>query len=169
MLTTTKTAERQAASALVEGRKSYISDLQAWHKRLHEKQVELESTFDLRKVNKWSVNVWDDFPEGGTTYAYVEMDAIPDVVCVDLLMHLLAYAKSNRVINDSDCALSLRFYDSSSVHPVLIGSRVGEYSMFKRWEMTITGASYESLDLVVQELKKAPDFQDKPFKIYSES
>lgn len=169
MLTTIKEAQRRAEAARMEGRQEYIASLQAWHKRLSDQQAVLEASFDLRDVKDWSVNLWDDFPDKGTTYGYVEMGFVPDCICLDLLMHLLVYARGNSQIRQTGVYLSLRFHDTSSVYPTLIGHPPGEYSLFKRWEITIAGASHEALEQVVPELQKAPMYLGKPFDIYSES
>ncbi len=169
MITTTKAAEARAEAARKEGRQAYIASLEAWHKRLGEQQSVLEASFDVNDVEAWLVNVWDDYPEKGTTYAYVEMNDVPDCRCLDLLMHLLRFAQDNHKITKTGVELGLRFHDSSTVYPALIGCSTGEYSLFKRWEITITGASYEALDQVVAELKMAPMFWAKPIDVYSES
>ncbi|WP_427047106.1 hypothetical protein [Halomonas casei] len=169
MLTTTKAAEAREATARVEGRQEYIASLEAWHKRLNDQQAALTASFDVNSVHGWIINVWDDYPEGGTTFTYVEMRDVPDFICFDVLMHLLAYARGNSRITETGVNLSLRFHDSSSVYPALIGNPTGEYSLFKRWEMTIASVSYEHLDQVVAELQKTPMYQGKPFDVISES
>tara|TARA_R110002124_G_scaffold128157_4_gene288556 strand:+ start:6011 stop:6520 length:510 start_codon:yes stop_codon:yes gene_type:complete len=169
MLTTTKETERRVAAAREEGRNDFISCLEAWHKRQSDHQAALEASFDLNDVKEWCVNVWDDYPEEGATYAYVEMPSVPDCICIDVLLHLLAYARVNSLIEKAGVNLRLRFHDSSSVYPALIGNPTGEYSLFKRWELEIAGASYETLDQVVAELKKAPMYHGKPIDVISES
>ncbi|GGM25217.1 hypothetical protein ACFQDN_21780 [Pseudomonas asuensis] len=169
MLTTTKEAERRVAVAREEAKKDFISCLEAWHKRQSDHQATLEASFDLNDIKAWCVNVWDDYPEEGTTYAYVEMPSVPNCISLDVLLHLLTYGRSNCLINKAGVSLNLRFQDLSSVYPALIGNPTGEYSLFKRWEITIVGASYEALDQVVYGMKQAPMYLGKPFDVISES
>lgn len=169
MLVSSRKAKAETDAALIEGRDRYISSLRAWHKRCAHKQAELEASFDPAAISKYSVNVWDDYPEAEGTYAYVEMNEVPDTVCFDVLLHLLAFAKSTPVIMDMGIDLGLRFYDSSIAYPTLIGRPDGEYSLCKRWELTIAGAGYETLENVVDQLKGAPAFAGKALDIYSES
>lgn len=168
-LTTKNEAHRMELAAKVEGRLQYISDLEAWHKKQNEQQAELESSFDINGIQSWHVNIWDDYPEGGLTYGYVEMGAVPERLCLEILLHLMSYARNNIVINKSGSAISLRFMDSSTVYPGLIGVESAEYCLSKRWEITISGASHETLETIVTELEKAPRYLGKPFNIYSES
>lgn len=169
MLVSSKKASSERDAAFNEGRKTYISCLQAWHKKLADEQIRLEASYSLDSIDKFSINVWDDYPEEEGTYAYVEMSEVPDKICFDVLIHLLGFAKANQVIKYTGVKLGLRFYDSSVVYPALIGNKEGEYSLFKRWELTICGADYETLELIVDQLKMAPLFEDKKVDVYSES
>ncbi len=169
MLVSSKKAKVEKEAAFNEGRNTYIEQLQAWHKRCADNQVNLDSSFDPTTVSKYSINVWDDYPEEEGTYAYVEMCEVPDRICFDVLLHLFVYAKSNPKIMDMGVNLGMRFCDSSECFPTLIGRRDGEYSLFKRWEIIITGADYEILEKVVGLLKEVPAFSGKSLDIYSES
>lgn len=169
MLVSSKKATAEKDAAFKEGKKSFIDSLQAWHKKLAEEQIRLEASYSLGSIDKFSVNVWDDYPKEEGTYAYVEMSEVPDKICFDVLIHLLGYAKANQVIKSTGVKLGLRFYDSSAVYPALIGNKEGEYSLFKRWELTICGADYETLEIIVNQLKMVPLFEDKKVDVYSES
>jgi hypothetical protein len=156
-------------SAVEEGRKNFIAAFQEWHKKIADKQTELESSFSMEAITSFSVNVWDDYDESEGTYAYVEMRGVPDSVCCDVLIHILEFAKSNKNIVATGAKFGLRFYDSAAVYPTLIGNPEVEFSLFKRWEMTIIDADYETLGVIVAEFKALPQFQGKPITIYSES
>jgi len=169
MLVSKKNAESRSKKAFKEGRNSYVSDLKAWHEKQSTLQSELDAEFENSSIEKFSVNIWDDSSEGGITYAYVEMNGAPNSVCFDLLTALYEFSKSNVKINKTGVKFGIRFYDASTVWPSLIGDRNSEFSLYKRWEMTIHGANYESLEVVVKELKRFPQFMGKPVDIYSES
>lgn len=169
MLWSKKTLDRRVTAAISQGRQEYMSDLKAWHKRVTDRQAEVEVSFDLHAVKQWDVNVWDDFEEGGETYAYVKMADVPDNAAIDLLLHLLSYAKNNDSIANTGVKVGLRFYDSSAVYPSLIGRRDGEYALFKRWELTFMGVDYPSLEVIVSELKQADPFMGKTIRVCSES
>mgnify|MGYP006896883287 CR=1 FL=1 len=169
MFLTKKNLEELKKEAFKEGRDSFISDFKKWQNKFTAKEEALEKSFSISDIKSFNVNVWDDYPENGTTYAYVESSDTPDKVCIEVLIHLLGFANANSVIQGVGAKLGIRFYDSSNIHPILIGAAGREFSLFKRWEMTIDGASYEDLELIVNELKKTPSYKDKTVSVYSES
>jgi len=169
MLVSSKRMTAEKDAAFKDGRETFIANFLAWHKIIAEKQLCLETNYSPDSIDKFQVNVWDDYRDEEGTYAYVDMSEVPDRICFDLLDHLLNYAKGNREIRSTGIKLGMRFYDSSSVYPALIGNKQGEYSLYKRWELMIFGADYETLALVVDQLKKVPPFEGKPIDVYSES
>lgn len=151
-----------------QGRQEFIADLQKWHAEQAEEQRKLELDFCLDDVQEFGVNVWDDYPENGLTYAYVESPKTPANLCLDILLHLMIYAKENITIQGSAAKFGIRHNDSSIVYPSLIG-KDGEYCLTKRWELTVEGADYNALALIVDELKKVSDWKCKRISVYSES
>lgn len=161
--------EKKRYEAETKGRDHYILALQAWHKKIADKEKVLEDSFVEKKVEKYSINVWDDYPQDGMTYAYVEMPDIPGSICCILLTYIIDVANNNEKITALGVNLALRYYDSSVVYPTLIGDREAEFCLFKRWEITIDGADYEKLEVIVEELQKIKHYKDKPLDVYSES
>lgn len=153
----------------VDDKKNYIAAFEAWHKRMSENQIKLKETFTLDSLTAIPVNVWDECEDGGTTFAYVEKQNVPDSVCCDVMLHILRFIRSNQVITSTGVEFGLRFYDSSTAYPALIGNPELEFSLFKRWELTIKGADPEKLEIIVEELKAVPPFEGKPINVYSES
>lgn len=157
-----------------KGREHTLNALVEWHQRLADRQKELDRTFSLDHIESFSVNVFDDYDadSGENTYAYVAMRDVPDRVCCDILLHILNFARSNPTLSKAGVRFGFRFHDSSEFYPILIGDvecPEQELSMCKQWEIIIEGASYNTLRVVVKELKKVQPFRGKMIKVYSES
>lgn len=161
-------SDKELQKLIHQGRQEFISDLQKWHAEQADKERKLELGFCFDAVQEFGVNVWDDYPEYGLTYAYVESSKTPANLCLDILLHLLAYAKENSVIQGTAAKFGIRYNDSSITYPSLIG-RDGEYSLSKRWELTVEGVDYNTLSLIVEELGKVSAFNNKRISVYSES
>ena len=169
MFVSSKKAEIEKGLSFKQGRDSYISSLLLWHEKLAAEQTRIESEYRSDSFSSFNINVWDDYEEGKATYVYVEENNLPDSVCFDVLSHLYSFAKYSKEIVSTGVTLGFRFFDSSEVHPTLIGAAEGEHSLFKRWEMTIDGADYETLELIVKLLQSVPTLDGKALHIYSES
>lgn len=152
-----------------EAKREFCDQIVAWHEKMKRQDAEIASVFDLSKVEEIHVNFWDDFAEGEETYAYVEMGDAPWEFEFDVLNHIFQFAKSLPVVASGQIKLKLWFHDSSTVHPILIGIRDAEFSLYKRWQLIISGANGESLEKLAEDLKSAPAFNGKPLSIYSES
>lgn len=165
------TSKAKIQTALNHGRNNYIESFEQLHKKFAEKQAELERTFCMDDVKSFPVNVWDDYDENESdgTYAYVEMREVPNKVCCDLLIHILAFAKSDPEIAETGAIFNLSFYDSVKLFPGLVGRKNDEFILNQRWEIRITNANYDALEVIVQRLKKVPNYQGKPISVYSES
>lgn len=165
------TSKAKLKAAFDEGRKSYIESFEKLHKKLADKQAELERTFTMESITSFPVNVWDDYDEDANegTYAYVEMREVPNKVCCDLLIYILEFAKSNPEIAQTGAKFNLKFYDSATMFPALVGRDRDELVLHQRWEIRITGANYETLEFIVDKLKSIPKYQGKQIDIYSES
>lgn len=169
MFVSKKSAKSASDEALKKGRESFIESLEVWHKKFDDNQSKLANEFELSSIQFWSLNVWDDFPEQGETYAYVEMIGVPNEICCELLISLLGYANNNDKIKQTGAKLRLSFFDSSVKYPALIGRRDAQFTMSKHWQLMISGINYEEFGILVDELKKAPPFKGKPLDVYSES
>lgn len=154
---------------LKRGREAFIEQFEAWHARVDAEDLVLERNFTWDSIESLLVNVWDDYPEGEQTYAYVEMSDLPRKVELDVLIHLLEHARQFGSVRSGELHVSLVFDDSSVRYPMLIGARGAGCTLYKRWEMTIDGASYEQLKSFVEYLQSVPPFKGKPLEVISES
>ena len=69
---------------------------------------------------------------------------------------------------DLKCQIDLIFEDHSTLYPELVD---GEYSSVgtKMWKLKISNVDCESLNLLVDRIKRVSDFKGKPLRVYSES
>lgn len=154
---------------LKRGREAFIEQFSAWHARVDAEDLVLERKFTWDSIESLVVNVWDDYAEGEQTYAYVEMNDLPRKVELDVLIHLLNHARQFGPVQSGELHVSLVFDDSSVRYPVLIGARGAGCTLYKRWEMTIDGASYALLESFVEYLQSVPPLHGKPIEVISES
>lgn len=127
------------------------------------------------KIDRFPINIWDDFwedgdvPEGDKqeTYIYVEDTDIPHEKRKECLELLLKYMKDNLVFDG--VKMWLFYYDSKLKYPQLIGTE-NEWCLFERWEIRVENLTHERLHILLEELKTAKLSLDNiPFDIYSES
>jgi hypothetical protein len=152
-----------------EGRKTFIKQFKAWHARVDAEDLALERGFTWGSIESIVVNVWDDYAEGEQTYAYVEMDGLPRKVELDVLIHLLGHARQFDSVQSGELRVSLAFVDSSVKFPQLIGKDDAELSLYKRWQLTIDGASHAQLESFVESLQSVSPLNGKPIEVISES
>lgn len=169
MLISTCKANTEKDIAYKKGKAAFIADLLTWHRKVAEHQRCLEASYVPESIDCFCINVWDDFADEEGTYAYVEMQDVPDRVCFDVLNHLLSFANENPVIRSTGATFGMRFFDASIVWPALIGNPDSEFGLFKRWEITIAGIDLEALETVVQQLQGAPKFMNKRIDVLCES
>lgn len=147
-----------------DAQQKFNNIIKSWHENYELKQRKLESKFNFDDVEFWSVNVWDEINNQDSTFVYVEMNEVPDRVCFAVLNHIWYY------LQQSDLSgVSFRFYDSTSIYPSNLLTETGRYSSFKRWELLLENVTSDSLDSIVELLKKTPDFNGKKIDVYSES
>lgn len=169
MLMSAKRLDLEKQNALKIGRESFIAHLIAWHKKVEERQRELESHYTAQAIENYSINIWDEYTDLGETFAYVEMTEVPNSICFELLNRMLLFARGNKAVNKLDIGLAMRFYDSSTFHPALIGNKEAEFTMYKRWEIVISHVTPTKLENLVRELNACPPYLRIPFDVYSES
>lgn len=137
----------------------------SWHEEHRLNQLELENNFEFNTLNKLQVNFWDDYDEEiGRTYAYVDLNSVPDKVCFQILLHL-----HNFLMPDYGNNISIRYFDSTSQHPQCLLKQLGRRTSFKRWEILIENSDYSALKKLINRAKAVPNFNGKSFEIYSES
>lgn len=150
--------EKQAAKM------EFAELIKSWHENYKIKQKQLEDKFNLDSIDAFCVNVWDEIDTDDSTFIFVEMNEVPDEVCFAVLNHIWHHLRVHDVSN-----VSFRFYDSTNIYPSNLLTETGRYTSFKRWELRLESVNYDSLNTVVELLKKAPNFIGKKLNIYSES
>lgn len=155
----TKIEEEKQAAKL-----EFSELIKSWHTDYEANQKLLDNQFNIESIEAFSVNVWDEIDEHDSTYIFVEMNEVPDSICFSVLNHLCQYLRSSNISN-----VSFRFYDSTNIYPSNLLTETGRYTSFKRWELRLDDVNHESLNAIVELLKKAPSFNDKKLDVYSES
>jgi hypothetical protein len=152
-----------------------LSDkLISYHKNYAIKQTKLANAFDFKSLDKISINIWDDFYEDGfapsnevqSTYAYLEMEDIPNIEKKKILEILLDYISNNSLLPE-DIDMELVFYDSSTRYPILVLEH--EYNLYKRWQINFNNITHKALDNLINQLKKFTEIKKIKVDIYSES
>lgn len=151
-------------AAKKEAQGEFHDIIKTFHEEYELKQDKIKKGFDLNSLGVISINVWDEVDEHGRTYAYVEMSGVPDVYCFEILNHLWQHLRQHDAQN-----VEMRFYDSTTIYPINLLRETGRYTSFKRWELLFHDVSGQSLDEIVELLKKAPLYHGLEFHIYSES
>ncbi|WP_415912400.1 hypothetical protein [Neptuniibacter sp. QD37_11] len=148
-----------------EGREDYIRDLTAWRNRMDDLQRSREKAFNIGDIKQWLIGFWDQTHTDGISYGYVEMNKIPNIICCNVLIHLLTHAKQIKEEQRLDLTIGLRFRDFSAEQPEMVGDDTLEFGLFQRWEITIQTKDREALTTLITELNNAPDFSDKAFEV----
>lgn len=150
------------------GREKYIAALKSWHQTRDVEQSNLEQSFQHEQIDDYPVNIWDEINESNSTYCYVEDSDIPDKVKLQVLLHIQNFINQNSLLTDLKCQIDLIFEDHSILYPELVD---GEHKSIgtKMWKLKISNIDYESLDLLIDRIKKVSDFSGKPVRVYSES
>lgn len=92
-----------------------------------------------------SVNIWDDYLDGESTYLYIE-----SFVKHDTSVRLL-YVLKGAIDREFDIVTEIKEYDSYIKHPKL--KEIG-IPQLKRWELVFNVLSYELKDKIVEFLNK---------------
>lgn len=149
-------AERRGALLLAD-------KIKAWHKEQAEKQVLLESKFDIHTLTAFKINIWDEI-EDDAAYGYINMSIVPDDLCFEVLHHVMSHIRAHGFK-----AATLRYFDSTVVWPSNLLTEAGTLTSFCRWNLHFPDVDYEQLDKIVSVAKRVPPFLGKPIRVISES
>ena len=170
-----KIKEEEKRKIVHEAQKEFSDKLITYHTKYLQKQEQLKKDFNYSQINKININIWDDFCDDGfapngepqNTYAYVEVNDIPDIETKKILEILLDYISANHLLPES-VEVDLDFYDSTTKYPILILEN--EYFLFKRWQINFKNISHKILDKLIDDLQKIElNINEVKFNIYSES
>ena len=175
-------------SLLVKKEEEIIRDTQidfsnkliAYHTNYLENQEKLKKEFDYKKIKQIDINIWDDFYDDNksiynneienniqTTFAYVEMNNIPNIENQKILSKLINVILENSLLS-KNIDMELSFYDSSTKYPILVLEN--QNFLYKRWQIEFKNITHEILDKLIEDLKKMDIFfNEVKFNIYSES
>jgi hypothetical protein len=125
----------------------------------------------MKKMNKISINLWDDFYE--ETYMYIEGEKISNDLEHEYL-NLIFNHIINNIQLDDNINVELVFNDTKNkysqdiVDPCL--KEMCPDFFFKRWEIRFNNISHKQCNILLNKLKKSNLYiNDNEFRFYSES
>lgn len=158
-----KAKAKALAAAERKGALDLAQKMKDWHVAQDERQREIEAEFDLTLVSVFKINIWDEI-EDGASFGYVEMSKVPDVVCFDVLHHLMVHLRTHGFPN-----VSLRYYDSTTIWTSNLLTTAGTYTSFRRWKLHLPNVDHEQLEKIVDVAKRVQRCLGKPIRITHDS
>jgi hypothetical protein len=131
-------------------------------------QLELERNFKWSNHPRIIVNIWDDdepTDHGLNTFAYIESENLPNLVCYEVLEKLQNYLRAEQI----QCRMTIR--DELILYPHLVLDRNNPKKLHKRWVLVIEGIkTYDSFFSFTSKLQRIHlEHKGSVLKFFSEN
>jgi len=112
-------------------------------------------------MEKIPINIWDDYLDDESTYAYIEDVNVPLHLQREILLEFIELLQANPLLKET--SLSLKFYDSTTEYPKSL-------MKYKQWQLIFNPLPHYVREELMEQIEDREFvFCGLPVEIYSES